>query len=117
MPNSILKTISVNLNRLKENKKVKAVDIANALDVSESTVANWLHGRKMPRAGHIQQLAIFFDVSKNEILVPYEEQIAAIEVSKEKENIFSQLTEENRRKVFEYVDLLILQQRQDNDNS
>jgi transcriptional regulator with XRE-family HTH domain len=111
VPESILKTISGNLNCLKEKKQVQAVDIANALGVSQSTVANWLHGRKMPRAGHIQQLAIYFGVSKSEILTPINEQVRAIEISPEEEEVFSKLTDESRRVLFDYAAYLLSKQK------
>jgi len=58
MTEDLLKVISENLNYLQKKKDVQAIDIALALNVSQSTVSNWLHGRKLPRAGAIQQLTV-----------------------------------------------------------
>lgn len=69
----LLQIISKNINYLLESRGDRAVDIALALDVSQATVSSWVNGKKLPRAGAIQQLADYFKVSKKELLVPKEE--------------------------------------------
>jgi transcriptional regulator with XRE-family HTH domain len=109
----MLKAVSGNLKRLKQEKRVNSATIARALNVSHSTVSDWEHGKKIPRAGHIQKLADFFGVSKSEILVSYEEQKRAVEITPEEEKIFSQLSDESKQALFEYASFLLSKQEQD----
>jgi len=110
VPENMLKTISGNLKRLKNEKRIQSTEIAEALNVAKSTVSAWENGKKMPRAGHIQQLANFYGVSKSEILVPYDDQVKAIEITSEEERVYSKLTDENKKMLFEYAEFLLSKQ-------
>lgn len=39
----------MNMKQLREKTKLRTMDVANALDVAESSVRNWEHGRSVPR--------------------------------------------------------------------
>lgn len=51
-----------NLNRFMKNHGVDQSDIVAALNVSASTVSDWVTGKKYPRVDAMQRLANFFGV-------------------------------------------------------
>lgn len=51
-----------NLNRYMKIRGVNQADIVNALDVSASTVSDWVIGKKYPRVDAMQALADFLGV-------------------------------------------------------
>lgn len=51
-----------NLNRFMKNRGVDQSDIVAALNVSASTVSDWVTGKKYPRVDAMQRLANFFGV-------------------------------------------------------
>ena len=57
-------------NHLKLYMKMKnrtQVDIANQLNVSQSTVSDWINGNKYPRIDRLQQLADYFGILKSDL--------------------------------------------------
>lgn len=44
-------------------------ELAESIGVSQSTVSDWEHGKKMPRSGAIQKLADYFDIEKSDLLI------------------------------------------------
>jgi repressor LexA len=67
MPN-IKKTVGENIKRLRQHKNITGLELAEAMSISQSTVSDWENGKKLPRAGTIERLAEYFDVSKSDIL-------------------------------------------------
>ena len=58
------------LRDLRRAKGLTQLDVANALGVVPSTVYHWERGSKIPSGRHLQQLAQFFGVSADDILLP-----------------------------------------------
>lgn len=51
---------------------VKQVELAGALDVSESAVAQWVSGRTLPKMSKIQKITDFLDINKSDLLEEYD---------------------------------------------
>lgn len=47
--------------------------IAEDLDMSYSTLTDWVNGKKYPRINNIQKLAVYFNVSKSDLIEDFEE--------------------------------------------
>lgn len=58
-----------NLERLRKLKNITMSELAEAVGVSQSTVSDWINGKKMPRSGSIQKIADFFNVEKTDLLL------------------------------------------------
>ena len=48
-------------------------EIAEDLDMSYSTLTDWINGKKYPRINNIEKLAEYFKVSKSELIEDFEE--------------------------------------------
>jgi len=48
-------------------------DIAADLGMSYSTLTDWINGNKYPRINNIEKLAIYFNVSKSDLIEDFEE--------------------------------------------
>lgn len=64
-----------NLRQLMDANDVNASDIAKLLNVSRSTVSEWLHGRKLPRMDKVETLSIHFHVTKSSLIEPTDDNI------------------------------------------
>ena len=47
--------------------------IAEELDMSYSTLTDWINGKKYPRINNIEKLAAYFNVSKSDLIEDFEE--------------------------------------------
>lgn len=56
-----------NLKHFMKMRNKTQIDIAEQLDVSQSTVSDWINGNKYPRIDKLQQLADYFDVLKSDL--------------------------------------------------
>lgn len=71
MSDDIKIIIADNIKRLRKLKNETAVELAESLGVSQSTISEWENGNKMPRAGAIEKLAQHYNVNKTDILNKY----------------------------------------------
>lgn len=69
MADELKDIFSKNLQRLRRIKNISMTELAQAIDVSQSTISDWENGKKMPRSGSIQKIADFFEVQKTELLM------------------------------------------------
>lgn len=60
--------ISKNLKRYMKEKDINNKELANILNVSESTVGKWLLKKSIPRMGIIEQISNYFNIEKSELL-------------------------------------------------
>ena len=60
--------ISKNLKKYMEEKDINNKELANILNVSESTVGKWLLKKSVPRMGIIEQISNYFDIEKSDLL-------------------------------------------------
>ena len=47
--------------------------IAEDLDMSYSTLTDWVNGKKYPRINNIEKLASYFNISKSDLIEDFEE--------------------------------------------
>ena len=57
MAKDIKEIFSKNLKKLMQSKGDNLTELSNAIDVSYSTVSDWMHGNKMARSGGLQKIA------------------------------------------------------------
>lgn len=60
---NITKIFAKNLNALMERRGENLTQLSERLGVAFSTVSDWQHGRKMPRAGSLQKIADYYNVN------------------------------------------------------
>jgi len=65
MGDDIRDTFKRSLNRLIEKTSVSQADLARILDVSPTTVNNWVKGYNVPRMDKIDMLCKYFNVSRD----------------------------------------------------
>lgn len=56
-----------NLSKFIKLKNKTQTDLVNDLGVSQSTVSDWINGKKYPRIDRLQQIADYLDVFKSEL--------------------------------------------------
>lgn len=59
---------SENLQRILNERKIDQRALADQLKVTETSVSNWVQGKKYPRIDKIQKMADFLNVSKSELI-------------------------------------------------
>lgn len=59
--------IEMTLKALRINKRMRQTDVANALNVSISTIKNWESGKTFPKPAHIDMLCALYNVSYDNI--------------------------------------------------
>lgn len=70
--NPINKIIGENLREIREKKKKKALEMAKALDISESAYSKYERGETPINPSRAYQLADILEVSPHDILTPHE---------------------------------------------
>ena len=65
---NIKQTIAKNIKYFRHQKNINAIELAEVIGVSQSTISDWECAKKMPRAGAIDKLSSFFGVSKADII-------------------------------------------------
>lgn len=65
--------LSKNLKKYISKSGKDRSTIAEELDLSYSTLTDWVNGNKYPRIHNIEKLAAYFDVSKSELIENFEE--------------------------------------------
>lgn len=69
---SVRKTLSANLQKLMQQNNIDQKELAEALNVSQPTVSNWINQTKYPRIKRIQEIADYFNVPKSRIIEPWD---------------------------------------------
>lgn len=59
----MISIFSENLNQLMHDRGENLTQLSDRIGVAYSTVSDWQHGQKMPRAGSLQKLASHFHVN------------------------------------------------------
>ena len=65
--------LSKNLKKYIARSGKDRSEIAEELELSYSTLTDWVNGKKYPRIDNIEKLAIYFNVSKSELIEDFEE--------------------------------------------
>ena len=58
-----------NLAKFRSLKNISMTELAESIGVSQSTISDWEHGKKMPRSGAIQKIADYFNIEKTDLLI------------------------------------------------
>lgn len=59
---------SKNLEYYMSKKRINNVELAQILNVSESTVGKWLLKKSFPRMGLVEKMAMYFGINKSQLL-------------------------------------------------
>lgn len=65
--------LSKNLKKYISKTGKDRMTIAEELELSYSTLTDWVNGKKYPRINNIEKLAVYFKVSKSELIEDFEE--------------------------------------------
>ena len=71
--NPITRTISENLKKLAEEKKVTPTEVADAIGYRKEVIIDYFEGRKQPKVYAVYKMARYFGVSLDRILDGIEE--------------------------------------------
>ena len=66
--NTMKKTFTDNLNRLLRVRGITQAELATYMEVSNTTVNNWVKGYKGPRMDKVDKLCSFFKIKRSELL-------------------------------------------------
>ena len=66
--NTMKKTFTDNLNRLLRVRGITQAELATYMEVSYTTVNNWVKGYKVPRMDMVDMLWSFFKIKRSELL-------------------------------------------------
>lgn len=66
--NTMKKTFTDNLNRLLRERGITQAELAAYMEVSNTTVNNWVKGYKVPRMDKVDKLCSFFKIKRSELL-------------------------------------------------
>lgn len=69
MTNEVNAQIGANIKRLRKQMNVSSTRLAEAINVSQSTISGWETGKVFPRSSAIEKLALYFGVDKTDLLV------------------------------------------------
>lgn len=64
------KTFTSNLNRLLRERGITQAELASYMEVSNTTVNNWVKGYKVPRMDKVDKLCVFFKIKRSALLEP-----------------------------------------------
>ena len=66
--NTMKKTFTDNLNRLLRIRSITQAELATYMEVSNTTINNWVKGYKVPRMDKVDKLCSFFKIKRSELL-------------------------------------------------
>lgn len=61
------KTLSENIQKLLNKKKVSQTDMARDLNIAETTVSSWINGKRYPGLKNLQLMADYFNVRRSDL--------------------------------------------------
>lgn len=64
--------LSANLNQLMKKHNENLSKLSDSINVAYSTVSDWQHGRKMPRAGSLEKIANHYNVNISYLTTDHE---------------------------------------------
>ena len=62
------KTFTANLNRMLQERGITQAELASYMEVSNTTVNNWVKGYKVPRMDKVDKICSFFKIKRSELL-------------------------------------------------
>ena len=104
MAKDIKEIFSKNLKKLMQSKGDNLTELSNAIDVSYSTVSDWMHGNKMARSGGLQKIAEHYKVNTSYLTTEHDfEQIDILP-------IYNKLNSNNQNKVYVFAEKTLEEQ-------
>lgn len=121
MYKSASKILSENLLVLMKRNGVDQQKLAKALNVSQASISNWLNEIKYPRISKIQKIAIFFNVSTNELTEDKGIQKNTTNTSRDFSNIVAahiddNATDEDKEEILAYIKMKMELRRKRKEN-
>lgn len=65
------RVVAKNLKRLAYQTGKSQVEISKELGINNATLSAWMNGTRIPKIEKIDMLADYFNVTRNEIMMPY----------------------------------------------
>ncbi|MEG0798738.1 MAG: helix-turn-helix transcriptional regulator [Acidaminococcaceae bacterium] len=108
MPNEdkIREVFTKKLNRFLQIKSVTQLELAKHMNVSNTTINNWVKGYKMPRMDKIDAICTFFNINRSDLLEDAQDPTPAPTLPQAEENLltdYRKLNNTGKRKAAEYV--------------
>lgn len=100
------KDIATNIKKYIKLKGITQKELADKIDISPSTLSDYLNLRSNPSHGVIQKIADYFGIYKSDIDTSYKEQIQNGIIS-----IYEQLEKPRQQKVYSYAEHQLEEQR------
>lgn len=75
MTDDLKLTFGKNMKKYRSLNNETSKELAEIIEVSQSTISDWENGKKMPRAGAIESLASHWRINKSQLLLSQEAQI------------------------------------------
>lgn len=105
------KIFSENLIKYMEKTKTSRADLAKLLDVSVTSVANWINGLKTPRMDKVDKMCSFFCIRRSDLIEdhsqssePFSSSTALNEPEEKLLTHYRNLNEEGQEKLVEYAE-------------
>lgn len=105
--------------RLLKSRNIEQQEFAKAIGVGKYAISEWKNGKTKSYLKHIDKIADFFNVSVDYLLGKTDDKLPSINLFEGvnmntfNKQIYEQLTEEERKKVKEYILFLISQRTKD----
>lgn len=96
--------VAKNIKRYRELKNETSVELAEQLQVSQSTVSDWERAQKMPRSGSMQKLADHFGIEMDDLVSDRNEK--SINADLIAAHIDEETSPEEVKQVLDYIDYL-----------
>ena len=94
-----------NFNEIMRLQKLKQIDIARGIDISEKTISAWSTGRAYPRADALEELCKFLNVRKSVLI---ENQSDEPTDEDKLLSMYRSLTNEGKQKLLERAEELMM---------
>lgn len=105
------KIFSENLIKYMKKTKTSRADLAKLLDVSVTSVANWINGLKTPRMDKVDKMCSFFRIRRSDLIEdhsqssePLSSSTALNEPEEKLLTHYRNLNEEGQEKLVEYAE-------------
>ncbi|WP_023987476.1 LexA family protein [Paenibacillus polymyxa] len=63
--NDVKNIFAKNILKLRKNKNLTQKELGEALDLGKTTISQWESAQKLPNAGSIEKIAVFFNIPKS----------------------------------------------------
>lgn len=108
-------TMSFNLKRLLDSKRMNPHQFADAMGFKYTTVMNWIKANSYPRIDKIELMARYFGVDKSDLVEEYNPQKEKQSTTKQiLDRVFAKLESERQEKVVSYAEAQLRDQNSNN---